>query len=122
MGLFSKKEVNKQPEVVQEQPKARVRYEYDTTWVNLTDKMMRVELVDEKVKLEPVLIRADDNHIRLICHGILIAEVGKRGKAYQELEPLVGRVADIMEIESRDGDYGVYYRVGLKFKKTVIET
>ena len=121
MGLFGKKEVKEQQRPQEQGQKAQIRNEYDSTWVSITDKMLRVEMVADKARLEPVLIRADDNHIRLICRGILIAEVGKRGKAYKELEPFVGQIADIMDIEARTGEYGEFYRLGLKFKKTVIE-
>lgn len=121
MGLFGKKKAAAPLEQPTEpRMPATSRTEWETTWVSLAEKMLRVELVDEKARLEPVLIRSDENHIRLICGGVLVAEVGKRGKAYKELEPLIGKVADIMLIEERTGEYGLFYRVGLRFKSTVI--
>lgn len=120
MGLFKKKEPQVPPEPVKK-PEANVRTEWQSVWTNLTDKMLRVELEGDKATAGYTYVKAKDDRIQLVSRGVIFAEIGKRGKAYKELEPHIGSGAEEMEIEARDGDYGAYYRVGLKFKSTVIE-
>lgn len=115
MGLFKKKEEPKQ------QKQADVHTEWNSVWVNLTDKMLRVELEGDKGTAGYTYVKAKDDRIQLVSRGIIFAEIGKRGKAYKELEPYIGTGAEEMEIEAKTGDYGDYYRVRLKFKSTVIE-
>ena len=119
MGLFGKKETP-EPQKPKEEPKSNVRTEWKSVWVNLTDKMLRVELEGDKATAGYTYVKAKDDRILLVSRGIIFAEIGKRGKAYKELEPHIGSGAEEMEIEAREGDYGTFYRVGLKFKSTVI--
>ena len=121
MGLFSKKGTASEPKApdnVQNQ-KWNTREEEETVWVNLSDKMLRIEMVDEYARLKDVVISDEGDRIRLAHQGILIAEVTKRGKAYKELEPYVGKMAVSMTVSAKEGDYGPYYRMRLEFKNTV---
>ena len=117
MGLFSKK----QP---QEQQKADpvVKNKWERISVNLTDKMLRVELDGDTARTGHTSIKQRDNFILLVADGIIIAEISKRGGAYKELEPYIGNEADHMEIEAKEGDYGYYYRTSLLFKYTIVES
>ena len=120
MGLFKKKEVHEPPEP-KKNPEAKIGTKWESVWTNLTDKMLRVKLEGDKATAGYTYVKAKDDRIQLVSRGVIFAEVEKRGKAYKELEPHIGSGAEEMEIEAREGDYGVYYRVGLKFKSTVIE-
>lgn len=116
MGLFNKKE-----EPVKE-PEKTVSEEFETVKVNLTDKMLRVELIDESAYLHHGEIGSDENHIIIKHGGILVAEIGARSKAYKELEPYIGRSVDSIAIKVKTGDYGDYYQVQMKFKYMVVTT
>ena len=114
MGLFGKKE---KPE----QPQQKTYTKWDSVWVNLTDKMLRVELEGDTASAGYTYIRGKEDRIQLVSRGVIFADVGKRGKAYKELEPYIGTAADEVEIEAKTGEYGDYYRLHLKFKSTVVE-
>ena len=116
MGLFGKKK--EQAELVE--TKKTVKEEWKSTWVNLTDKMLRVDLAEDHASAGYTIITAKDDRILLISRGVIFVEVGKRSKAYKELEPLIDSAAEEMSIETKTGDYGIYYRVRLKFKSIVI--
>lgn len=116
MALFGKK---KQEEPVQQKPVSRI--EYEMVYANLTDKMMRVELEGDEAYIRYVNIKQSDNLIRLVSDGIIIADIGKRGKAYKELEPHIGRQAERMTIRVKENEYGFYYNIGLKLPYTVVE-
>ena len=121
MGLFGKKKGVPEPLTTPKMPTSNIRTRWDTVWVSLTDKMLRVEIEGDTASAGYTAIKQNGDRIRLTSRGVIIAEIGKRGKAYKELEPYIGHGAEEMEIEARTGEYGVYYRVGLKFKSTVIE-
>ena len=118
MGLFSKK-----PEP---QPQAPVKSEpvierpIETMYLNIPEKGVRVELVEESASFRYVSIKQAEDRILLISSGILLAEVSKKTKAYSEIEPKVGHSALDAIIEAKNGDYGPYYRIRLKFADTVI--
>lgn len=126
MGLFGKKEAKKEVKKdtnkkTVEETKKKVYTQWDSVWINLTEKMIRVELEGDKAFAGYTYIKENGDRIRLVGNGgIIYAEIGKRGKAYKELEPHIGLGADEIEIESKTGEYGDYYRVRLKFKSTVI--
>ena len=119
MGLFRKKEPKAEPQV--EASKVKTYTEWSNTWVNLTDKMLRVELEEEQAMVGHTMIKDKGDHIQLVYNGIIIADVGKRGKAYAELQPLIDEEADSVEIYAKTGDYGDYYRLKLRFKSIVTE-
>lgn len=117
MGLFKK---TPQPEPQREQPKPEIHTEVTSVAVNLTDKMMKVELEDGKAFLDRAEVKGMDDRIRITSRGIVVAEITKRSKAYAELEPRVGQSSKDMAIEAKEGDYGAYFRVKLKFESTKI--
>ena len=117
MGLFKKTPT---PEPQKEEPK--IQTEVTTVSVNLTDKMIRVEIEDENVYLDRAYVKSVDDRIRITSRGIIVAEVTKRSKAYKELEPYLGRCATSMAIDVKTGDYGDYFRVKLKFESTRLTT
>lgn len=117
MGLFGKKKEQEKP---QEEPK--IYDQWHSVRVNLTEKMLRVELEENTATAGYTRVKATDDRIRLVSDGIIIAEIGKRSKAYKELEPHIGTTADKIWIEAKTGEYGEYYYVSLKFKETVVIT
>ena len=96
--------------------------EYETVCVNVTDKMLRVELVEDHAFVSFADISEDGGRIRITSRGILVAEITKRSKAYSELESRIGDSAESVEIVAKDGDYGTYYRIRMKFPFTVVTT
>ena len=54
-------------------------------------------------------IKRNGDLIQLVHGGILIATIGKRGKAYAELEPYIDQNAEYISISVKEGDYGTYY-------------
>ena len=69
-----------------------------------------------------VYIFKDRRQFELIVSsgGIIIAEIGKRGKAFKELDPYAGRRAEAITITAKTGDYGDYFRISMKFKSMVV--
>lgn len=125
MGIFSKKqaaEPSPAPEIgAKAEPK--ISQEYERFEFNLTDKMLRVEIEGDDAFIRFGDITSDGDHIKIVSSGrVLIAEVGKRGKAYKELEPLVGKQFESVVIKPKTGEYGDYYRVTIKFKGAVTVT
>ena len=125
MSIFSKKQASepqRAPEIgVKAEPV--VSQEYKTFNFNLTDKMLRVEIEGDDAFIRFGDITSDGDHIKIVSSGrVLIAEVGKRGKAYKELEPLVGKQFESVVIKPKTGEYGDYYRVTIKFKGAVTVT
>ncbi len=122
MALFGKKKnanVPQQP-ATPEAPKVIMNEVFDHYTLNLTDKMIRVELTEESAFLGDCIITNDGNHINIEKGGILIAAIGKRSKAYKELEPNIGRGGKSLSIIPKEGEYGIYYQVKMKFPKTVV--
>ena len=118
MGLLDK--VKKKPAEA-EIPEPEVREEFETVNVNVTDKMLRVELSDDSGYVKYGTVERGEDHIRIVSNGgIIIAEIGKRGKAYKELDPYAGRSVESITIKAKTGDYGDYYRVSMKFKSMVV--
>jgi hypothetical protein len=115
MALFRKKEPPK------EQPaEPIVREVFETVYANLTEKMLRVELVDTHGYTKSVVVEENGGMIRLDSNGILIALIGKRGKAYTDLQPYINKMAESMAIDVKSGDYGEYYHVKLRFSKGMV--
>lgn len=106
MGLFKKK-------AAAEPREPEIREVYKDIYVNLTDKMMRVELVGDHAYMNYGEISQEGNMIQISSRGILIAMVSKKGKAYADLEPHIGDKVEHVAIDEKTGDYGVYYRVKL---------
>jgi len=119
MGLFRKKE----PEKPAEPKKPATRDVYESVYVNLTDKMLQVQLVDTtNTYLEGCQLRMNGDMIQIVHRGILIATVGKKGKAHAELLPYIGERIDQISITLKNGDYGEYYLIRLKvYKETIID-
>ncbi len=106
MGLFKKK-------ASPEPREPEIKEVYKDIYVNLTDKMMRVELVDDHAYIQYGEISQDGSTIQLSSRGILIAMITKKSKVYAELEPYIGNRVEYIAIDEKNGDYGVYYRVKL---------
>ena len=120
MGLFDKAKKAMQPEPASTQePGIENSTEEDVVWINLTENMTRVELDGDKAYVDYAEIKENGDKIRIASRGIVIAEIGKRGKAYKEIEPYVGRTAEAMSMTLKTGDYGDYYRARLKFVTNV---
>ena len=115
MGLFGKKKEQEKP---QEEP--TISTESNTVYVNITEKMLRVELEKDHGFARYVQIKEREDRIQIISDGIIIAEIGKRGKAYKELEPYIGFGAEHVAIDAKTGEYGDYYRLKLKFSSAII--
>lgn len=125
MSIFNKKQATEPspaPEIgAKAEPK--ISQEYERFEFNLTDKMLRVEIEGDDAFIRFGDITSDGDHIKIVSSGrVLIAEVGKRGKAYKELEPLVGKQFESVVIKPKTGEYGDYYRVTIKFKGAVTVT
>ena len=125
MGLFGKKkdgeliqETTNTADAIERTPQYDIneKEEEEKVWFNLTGNMVRVELIKDEAKLQYVDVEEADDRIRIVCKGILIAEITKRGKAFKELEPYTGKMADSLWICAKEGDYGLYYRTLLVFK------
>ena len=115
MGLFGKKEAEPVKTAKAQEPELREVTE--TVRVNLTDKMLKVELADEDAYVKNGIVELKDDRIRIVSGGrIIIAEVSQKSKTFKELEAYVGRSAEGIEIAAREGEYGPYYQVKLKFK------
>ena len=118
MGLFSKKpepqpQTAAKSELVIERP-------IETIYLNIPEKGVRVQLVDNAASFKYTAIRQAEDRILLVSCGILLAEVTKKTKAYSEIEPKVDHSALDAVIEAKNGDYGPYYRIRLRFADTVI--
>lgn len=125
MGIFSKKQATEPspaPEIgAKAEPK--ISQEYERFEFNLTDKMIRVEIDGDDAFVGFGEVKSDGDRIKIVSSGrILIAEVGKRGKAYKELEPLVGKQFESVVIKPKTGEYGDYYRVTVKVKGATVVT
>ena len=117
MGLFGKKKEKEKP---QEEP--TIREEYENVYVNITEKMLRVELEEDRGFARYINIKENGDRIQIISDGIIIAEIGKRGKAYKEIEPFVGYGAESVVIEAKTGEYGDYYRLRMKIHTGTVVT
>lgn len=122
MSLFKKNnEISK--EIHSPAPAAKIERVAETVMLNLTDKMLRVELVEDEACIKFGRIEQNGDTIRIISGSdILIAEIGKRGKAYSELEGKIGHNMQWIVIKIKQGDYGPYYQAKIKFEDTVIAT
>lgn len=107
MGLFRKKEPEKPVE-------PKYQEIFNTFGVNITDKMLQVELVDTSASLERCELKQNGDMIQLIHCGIILATIGKKGKAYADLQPYIGKRIDSVKIRLKKGDYGDYYALILK--------
>lgn len=117
MGLFGKKAAEPAPA-----PTPIVKEKFEKVRVNLSDKMLRVELSGDSGYVKHGSIQREDDRLRVLSSGgIIIAEVTPKSKVFGELEPYVGRTAEAIEIKAKTGDYGPYYQVSLKFGVTVVE-
>lgn len=115
MGLFSKKNIHEQGG-----NEPSTHDEFIQVEINLTDKMLRVEIEDGNGYVKHGVIRKTDDCLRISSSGgIVLADITKRSKAFKELEPYIGQSAESIVIKARTGDYGEYYQVRMKFKKTV---
>ena len=116
MGIFDK--VKKGAPTPEAEPVIEYSEVVDEVTANLTDKMIRVELEDgeDDGYIRYAEVKQKGERIQIVSGRIVIAEVSKRGKAYKELEPYVGKTAESMTIRRKTGDYGEYYRVRLRFK------
>lgn len=116
MGLFGKKKEEEKPQ------EPTIREVYKNVYVNITEKMLRVELEEDRGFARYINIKEKDDRIRIVSDGIIIAEIGKRGKAYKEIEPYVGYGAENVVIEAKTGEYGDYYTLRLKIHtETIVE-
>lgn len=118
MGLLDKVKKAAIPDAVTE-PVVEQTTETEDLWVNLTDKMLRVELEDDDAYVRYAEVKEAGDKIRITSGRIIIAEVGKRGKAYKELEPYLGQTAESAVIRAKTGEYGDYYSVRLRFEKNI---
>ena len=101
-------------------PSAKVIKTPEVLTVNLTDKMLRVEMLDEEATIKYCDIDKSGDNIRIISGSrILVAEVSKRSKAYSELEGKIGKGIKYIVLKSKQGDYGVYYQARIKFEDSV---
>ena len=112
MGLFKSKQVTQVNEKIDHVQ------EFENIWLNLSEKMMRVTFTTEEPYLKDVDVVAEDDIIRLTHSGILIAEIGKRSKAFEELKSKAGIRALSMTFQKETGDYGEYYHCRMKFAGT----
>lgn len=118
MGLLDK--VKKKPAEA-EVPEPEVREEYEEVSVNVTDKMLRVELLEGRGYVKHGTVERTEDHVLIVSSGgIIIAEIGKRGKAFKELDPYAGRRVEAITITAKTGDYGDYFRISMKFKSMVV--
>ena len=114
MSLFKKS--NETPAAAPA-PSATVIKAPETATVNLTDKMLRVEMLDDEATIKYGEIDQNGDNIRIISGSrILVAEIGKRSKAYSELEGRIGKRFQYISIKAKQGDYGVYYQAKIKFE------
>lgn len=91
-----------------------------TASVNLTDKMLRVEMLEDEATIKYGTIDQNGDNIRIISgEHILVAEIGKRSKAYTELEGKIGKRFHYVVIKAKQGDYGIYYQAKFKFEDSV---
>ena len=120
MGLFGKKsEPQPQPQEPAKNEPTFVR-EVETITLNIPEKGVRVELVEDNACVRYAQIRQVDDKIQIVSQGrILIAEISKKTKAYSEIEPKIGQSCDEVIIDAKNGDYGPYYRVKIKFSTSV---
>jgi len=118
MGIFNKKKAEEPRYEAAQEPK--IESEEEIVSVNLTDKMVKAELDENNAYLDRGYIKEEDGRLRIVSRGIVIAEVTTRSKAFKELEPYKGRGATSISIDAKQGDYGVYYRVRLKYESTVV--
>lgn len=109
MGLFKSKkatQVNEQITHIEE---------FENVWLNISEKMLKVTLLEDDLYLKDVDVVADGDVIRLAHCGILIAEIGKRSKAFEQIKGKAGIRALGMSFKKETGDYGDYYHCRLKF-------
>lgn len=120
MGIFSKKKAEQAvPAEPEKAPTIEHTTEEEIVWINLTENMLRVDLDGDSVVVDRAEIKESGDRIRVVHGGIIIAEIGKRGKAYKEILPHVGRTARRISITAKTGEYGDYYRMRLKFEENV---
>lgn len=93
----------------------------ETHIINISDKMIRVELVEEEAYIKYGEIEQNGDSIRIISgNGILIAEISKRSKAYTELKEKIGQRIQWIVLKTKQGDYGRYYQAKIRFDNTII--
>lgn len=119
MGLFGKKPEPKPQEPAKTTPD--IQREVENICINVPEKGVRVELYESTASVRYATIKQAEDKILIVSSGnIIIAEISKRTKCYSEIEPKVGHSCENVTIEAKEGDYGPYYRVKLKFADTVI--
>lgn len=113
----------KKQEEAKPQPSGQVASEvYEYVDVNITDKMIRCQIDGDEACVKYGKAYQDGDIMRLTASGIVIAEVGKRSKAYTALKNKEGRQSEYVIIKKMDGDYGPYYQIKMKFNAgTVIK-
>ena len=85
--------------------------------INLTEKNVKIDFdEEEKLVKGTCYLQTAHGNIQLYEEDNLIFEVGKRGKAYKELEPFIGRNVWYVVLKKRHGDFGMYYRATIKHK------
>lgn len=120
MGLFGKKPEPQQQPQEPEKKEPRFVRQVETITLNIPEKGVRVELVEDTAHIGYCEIRQVEDKIQIITQGkILIAEISKKTKAYSEIEPKVGLSCDSVQIDAKTGDYGPYYHVKVRFATSV---
>ena len=121
MSLFKKS--NEKPAAApapQSVPSGTVIKTPETATINLTDKMLRVEMLTDETTIKYGYLDQNGENIRIISGSdILIAEVSKRSKAYAELESKLNKRMQYIVIKAKQGDYGVYYQAKIIFEDSV---
>lgn len=115
-----KKKEESKPEEQKPEPIATRVYEYID--LNISDKMMKCQIDEDE---EEACIRYGKakqvgDIMRLTASGIVIADVGKRSKAYTALKSKEGQTSTYVVIRKEEGDYGTYYRVKMKFDTNTV--
>lgn len=91
-----------------------------STKVNLTEKSVKVKVPDDEEgeMIRGVYLWQDEGVIRGLLGEKVIFEIGKRSKAYDELQPFVRKKSNYVLLKKCHGDYGVYYQLKVSVRVT----
>ena len=125
MGLFDKMRKVTAEETAEMDPKQDDGMVRVNEYVNLTEKMVKVDVDPEHgTMVKGVYIWEDDEKgtIRGLIGEDVIFEVGKRSKAYGELKKLARTKTEYVNFRQRESDYGVYYRMQIARQLPIEDT
>lgn len=95
--------------------------ESTTSWIltiSLSEKYVKIPVAEQEI-VEKVYLWHEENLIRGVVGDDTIFEITNRCKDYPDVLPFAKRKAKTATITRREGQYGTFYKVSLKFEIVV---